>query len=47
MALAQRCTVHALRNVAARLPERHHRELLAGLDEAASPAEARAGMAAI
>ncbi len=28
-ALEQRCTVHALRNVTARLPERHHRELKA------------------
>jgi len=50
-ALEQRCTVHALRNVTARLPERHHRELKARwwrvLDEAASPAEARAGLAAI
>ncbi len=50
-ALEQRCTVHALRNVTARLPERHHRELKARwwrvLDEASSPAEARAGLAAI
>ena len=50
-ALEQHCTVHALRNVTARLPERHHRELKARwwrvLDEAASPAEARAGLAAI
>lgn len=50
-ALEQRCTVHALRNVTARLPERHQRELKARwwrvLDEAASPAEARAGLAAI
>jgi len=50
-ALEQRCTVHALRNVTARLPERHHRELKARwwriFDEAASPAEARAGLAAI
>lgn len=47
----QRCTVHALRNVTAKLPERHHRELKArwwqALDEAASPAEARRGLEAI
>jgi putative transposase len=47
----QRCTVHALRNVTAKLPERHHRELKARwwkiLDEAASPAEARRGLEAI
>jgi len=50
-ALEQRCTVHALRNVTARLPDRHHRELKARwwriFDEATSPAEARAGLAAI
>ncbi len=42
-ALEQRCTVHALRNVIAKLPERH-RELKArwwkAFDEARSPAEA-------
>jgi putative transposase len=47
----QRCTVHALRNVTAKLPERHHRELKARwwqtFDEAASPAEARRGLDAI
>jgi putative transposase len=47
----QRCTVHALRNVTAKLPERHHRELKARwwkvFDEAASPAEARRGLEAI
>src|SRR5918994_5948277 len=47
----QRCTVHALRNVIAKLPERHHRELKARwwkvFDEAASPAEARRGLEAI
>jgi putative transposase len=41
----QRCTVHALRNVTAKLPERHHREVKARwwkvFDEAASAAEAR------
>ena len=43
--------MHALRNVTARLPERHHHELKARwwrvLDEAVSPAEARSGLAAI
>jgi putative transposase len=47
----QRCTVHALRNVTAKLPERHHRELKARwwkvFDEAASVAEARRGLEAI
>jgi putative transposase len=50
-ARSQRCTVHALRNVTAKLPERHHQELKARwwrvFDEAASPAEARAGLRAI
>src|SRR5437764_392386 len=43
----QRCTVHALRNVTAKLPERHHAEVKArwwkAFDEASSPAEARRG----
>jgi putative transposase len=47
----QRCTVHALRNVTAKLPQRHHRELKARwwkvFDEAASPAEARRGLEAM
>ena len=47
-ALEQRCTVHALRNVLKKLPERLHRELKARywriLDEAGSAAEARAGL---
>jgi hypothetical protein len=47
----QRCTVHALRNVTATLPERHHRELKARwwkvFDEADSAAEARRGLDAI
>jgi len=47
-ALEQRCTVHALRNVTKKLPERLHRELKARywgiLDEAGSVAEARAGL---
>ncbi len=50
-ALEQRCTVHALRNVLKKLPERLHRELKARywriLDEAASAAEARAGLLAL
>jgi len=47
-AFEQRCTVHALRNVTKKLPERLHRELKARywriLDEAGSVAEARAGL---
>jgi putative transposase len=47
----QRCTVHALRNVTAKLPERHHRELKARwwqvFDDASSPAEACRGLEAI
>jgi transposase-like protein len=47
-ALEQRCTVHALRNLTKKLPERLHRELKARywqiLDEAASVAEARTGL---
>jgi len=50
-ALEQRCTVHALRNVTAKLPERLHRELKARywriLDEAVSAAEARADLLAL
>jgi len=50
-ALEQRCTVHALRNVTKKLPERLHRELKARywriLDEATSVAEARAGLLAL
>lgn len=47
----QRCTVHALRNVTAMLPERYHAEVKARwwktFDESASPAEARRGLEAI
>jgi len=47
----QRCTVHALRNVTAKLPERHHREIKArwwkAFDDAESPADARRGLEAI
>jgi len=50
-ALEQRCTVHALRNVLKKLPERLHRELKARywriLDEAGSVVEARAGLLAL
>src|SRR6266508_1099798 len=50
-ALEQRCTVHALRNVTKKLPERLHRELKARywqiLDEATSVADARAGLLAL
>jgi transposase-like protein len=50
-ALEQRCTVHALRNVTKKLPERLHRELKARywriLDEASSVAEARVGLLAL
>src|SRR5215218_2211151 len=51
VALEQRCTVHALRNITKKLPERLHRELKARywqiLDEAASVADARAGLLAL
>jgi transposase-like protein len=44
-ALEQRCTIHALRNVTAKLPERHHTEVKARwwktFDEARSAGEAR------
>lgn len=47
----QRCTVHALRSVTAKLPERHHREVKARwwriFDEAASPGEARRDLLAL
>ena len=47
----QRCTVPALRNVTAKPPERHHRELKARwwkvFDQAASAVEARKGLEAI
>jgi transposase-like protein len=42
----QRCTIHALRNITSKLPERHHVEFKArywrALDDACSPAEAKA-----
>ena len=47
----QRCTVHALRSVTAKLPERHHREVKARwwriFDEAASSTEARRELLAL
>src|SRR5829696_2056443 len=47
----QRCTVHTLRNVTGKLPERHHRDLKARwwsvFDDATSPADARRGLQAI
>jgi transposase-like protein len=50
-ALEQRCTVHALRNVTKKLPQRLHRELKARywqiLDEATTVADARAGLLAL
>ena len=50
-AAEQRCTVHALRNLTAKLPERLHREVKARywqvLDDAVSAAEANAGLLAL
>ncbi len=50
-AAEQRCTVHALRQVTAKLPGRHHREVKARwwriFDEADSPAEARDELVAL
>ena len=50
-ALEQRCTVHALRTITSKLPERHHRELKARywqiLDDASSAADAKAGLLAL
>ena len=50
-AIEQRCTVHALRNITSKLPERHHREVKtrywAILDEAASASDAKAGLLAL
>ena len=49
-AIEQRCTVHALRNVTSKLPQRLHREVKARywkiLDEASSANEAKAGLLA-
>src|ERR671924_53742 len=50
-AVEQRCTVHALRNLTSKLPERLHREVKARywkiLDEATTAAEAKAGLLAL
>jgi putative transposase len=50
-AIEQRCTVHALRNLTSKLPERHHREVKARywqvLDDATSASEAKAGLLAL
>jgi putative transposase len=50
-AVEQRCTVHALRNITSKLPERHHAEVKtrywAVLDQADSAAEAKAGLVAL
>jgi putative transposase len=50
-ALEQRCTVHALRNVTGKLPERHHAEIKARwwriFDEARSAGEARQQLQAL
>jgi putative transposase len=47
----QRCTVHALRNITSKLPERLHREVKARywqvLDDAVSAGEAKAGLLAL
>lgn len=47
----QRCTVHALRNITSKLPERLHREVKARywqiLDDATSAGEAKAGLLAL
>jgi transposase-like protein len=50
-AVEQRCTVHALRQATAKLPERHHREVKVRwwriFDEARSPAQARRELVAL
>jgi transposase-like protein len=50
-AIEQRCTVHALRNLTSKLPERLHREVKARywgvLDEATSASDAKAGLLAL
>ncbi len=50
-AAQQRCTVHALRNLLSKLPERHHTEFKARwwriFDEAASPGEAKSALLAL
>jgi transposase-like protein len=50
-AVEQRCTVHALRNLTSKLPERLHREVKARywavLDDATSASDAKAGLLAL
>ena len=50
-AAEQRCTVHALRNITSKLPDRHVAEVKArywaALDDAASPGEAKAALLAL
>jgi transposase-like protein len=50
-AIEQRCTVHALRNITSKLPERLHREVKtrywAALDEATSASDAKAALLAL
>jgi putative transposase len=50
-AIEQRCTVHAVRNMTSKLPERLHREVKARywkiLDEATSASDAKAGLLAL
>jgi putative transposase len=50
-AVEQRCTVHALRNIINKLPERLHRQVKASywqlLDDASSAAEAKTGLLAL
>jgi transposase-like protein len=47
----RRCTVHALRNITAKLPERLHREVKARywavLDDAVAASDAKAGLLAL
>jgi putative transposase len=51
LAERQRCTVHALRNLTSKLPERHHAEVKARywqiLDDAGSVGEAKTGLLAL
>src|SRR3954454_1924351 len=50
-AIEQRCTVHALRNITSKLPERLHREVKtrywAVLDDATSASDAKSGLLAL
>jgi putative transposase len=50
-AIEQRCTIHALRNITSKLPERLHREVKARygpvLDDATSASDAKTGLLAL